>query len=379
LTAKLPKSVVFRPFHWTGGNSFKARGSAADDLENYLIEGISAYPDANHAIIAHSHGGNIALVALNNPVLRQRINSLVCLSTPFISVAPSSLVSALEGISPIDNAVKMFGWVFLSLLVIVSLLSLLLEHSNRVSLILANLLWIVALYGVIRLSRSLTHNGSIRLLNSRRLLLAKFSVPSCDDINLLVIRPAGDEASSVLISFQFLHWIIAKIRHLIFHAAENTLEVRKSVENFGKRHPIIAAAVPIGCSVVYTVHMARIKEAPDEIGLCIFVGCLFAIVALILLKPFCDVVAIALVLGFTAASAVCLPFLTIALMVTVMPLGLSDVIGLSVMQVTIEASPPGAAFIVQLPPSDAPGLMHSTTYENQSAIYWTAKMGCGIW
>jgi hypothetical protein len=119
--------------------------------------------------------------------------------------------------------------------------------------------------------------------------------------------------------------------------------------------------------------MARIKEAPDEIGLCIFVGCLFAIVALILLKPFCDVVAIALVLGFTAASAVCLPFLTIALMVTVMPLGLSDVIGLSVMQVTIEASPPGAAFIVQLPPSDAPGLMHSTTYENQSAIYWTAK------
>ena len=79
--------VFFRTFYWSGQNSFAARETAAENIRTFLREGIEIFPYANHAIIAHRHGGNIALKALDDDVIRSRVSTVICLSTPFLTVA----------------------------------------------------------------------------------------------------------------------------------------------------------------------------------------------------------------------------------------------------------------------------------------------------
>ena len=75
---------TLRRFQWSGHNSHRARLRAARDLTGQLRETIAEFPDAEHHLIAHSHGGNVVLYALRDPVLSDRIASVVTLATPFI-------------------------------------------------------------------------------------------------------------------------------------------------------------------------------------------------------------------------------------------------------------------------------------------------------
>jgi hypothetical protein len=84
-------SVTFRTFRWSGRNNFKARRLAAERLQEYLSDAIKSHPTAKHAIVAHSHGGNVALYALRNDNLKSHIDAVVCLSTPFLHVRPRPL------------------------------------------------------------------------------------------------------------------------------------------------------------------------------------------------------------------------------------------------------------------------------------------------
>jgi hypothetical protein len=74
-----------RAFHWSGANSVQARDCAARELSKRLTEDLQD-PDANAVIIAHSHGGNVALRALQrlDPVAGKI--KLVTLATPFLRV-----------------------------------------------------------------------------------------------------------------------------------------------------------------------------------------------------------------------------------------------------------------------------------------------------
>jgi hypothetical protein len=75
-----------RPFLWSGANSVNARACAARELSDQLAQDLQGDPDAKAVIIAHSHGGNVALRAL------QHLNSMagkikvVTLATPFLRV-----------------------------------------------------------------------------------------------------------------------------------------------------------------------------------------------------------------------------------------------------------------------------------------------------
>ena len=50
-------------FQWSGRNSFRARSRAADQLRLRLEENASRRPGLRQIVIAHSHGGNVALLA----------------------------------------------------------------------------------------------------------------------------------------------------------------------------------------------------------------------------------------------------------------------------------------------------------------------------
>ncbi|HTG02951.1 MAG TPA: hypothetical protein VK635_02665, partial [Bradyrhizobium sp.] len=79
-------------------NSIFARDATAHVLAEYLLAEHSEHPQATQLIIAHSHGGNIALRALH--LLQQRDSSQLCggdsaiplvvtLATPFVEVHPA--------------------------------------------------------------------------------------------------------------------------------------------------------------------------------------------------------------------------------------------------------------------------------------------------
>jgi hypothetical protein len=81
----------FRSVAWSGANSISARDNTAHILAEHLSVEHTAHPEATQLIIAHSHGGNIALRALHH--LQNSLHSadtadplVVTLATPFIEI-----------------------------------------------------------------------------------------------------------------------------------------------------------------------------------------------------------------------------------------------------------------------------------------------------
>jgi hypothetical protein len=86
-------AATFRIFQWSGGNSLRDRARAADELSSLLA---SDPDDANSIVIAHSHGGNIALLAVLKLGSQGATIHLVTLATPFIRVFPTRRRPYLE-------------------------------------------------------------------------------------------------------------------------------------------------------------------------------------------------------------------------------------------------------------------------------------------
>lgn len=92
-----PVNADIAAFGWSGRNTVRARREGARGLEAYLSARVAAEPEAEHYVIAHSHGGNVALLALRDPALASRVSGVVCLSTPFLvtrwrDLGPSGLL-----------------------------------------------------------------------------------------------------------------------------------------------------------------------------------------------------------------------------------------------------------------------------------------------
>jgi len=86
LTAALSKhglSVQISPFNWSGANSVRARDNAARMLSEHLRTKQSEHPGCKQVVIAHSHGGNVALRALDG--IGDQI-FLITIATPFVEL-----------------------------------------------------------------------------------------------------------------------------------------------------------------------------------------------------------------------------------------------------------------------------------------------------
>jgi hypothetical protein len=86
LHARLGGRIRWHRFPWSGRNSHHARAIAAGRLRACLKARLAENPTARHLVIAHSHGGNVALdgARRRSPRAASRV---ACLATPFIVVS----------------------------------------------------------------------------------------------------------------------------------------------------------------------------------------------------------------------------------------------------------------------------------------------------
>ena len=74
-----------RPFCWSGANSIFARDEAAQKLARVLKDDLKS-SNAAPIVIAHSHGGNVALRAMTHLGADTSRVRIVTLATPFLRV-----------------------------------------------------------------------------------------------------------------------------------------------------------------------------------------------------------------------------------------------------------------------------------------------------
>lgn len=83
------------PFSWSGSNDHSAREQGAVDLENW----VASHPATSLDVIAHSHGGNVCLLASRNGL---KIRKLINLGTPI-------RLEYLPGLNNIDTLHNVFS------------------------------------------------------------------------------------------------------------------------------------------------------------------------------------------------------------------------------------------------------------------------------
>jgi hypothetical protein len=90
--------IEFEHFDWTGRNTNAARRSAAEGLSRRLAEVHRRAPSTPHFLLAHSHGGNVALYALGlaTPEVRASVAGVITLGTSFIVAVRREIEAAVE-------------------------------------------------------------------------------------------------------------------------------------------------------------------------------------------------------------------------------------------------------------------------------------------
>lgn len=84
MAARLGDRVSFEAFIWSGHNSMKARREAAAALHARLQALRKSSPGSKQLVVAHSHGGNVALQAIAQLDSRASILGVATLATPFL-------------------------------------------------------------------------------------------------------------------------------------------------------------------------------------------------------------------------------------------------------------------------------------------------------
>lgn len=88
LRSVLGEETEVRAFRWSGGNSLGARMRAALALRKEIGKAEPTDRQVVTVLLGHSHGGNVALVALNDPDVARRVSGVACLGTPFAIPEP---------------------------------------------------------------------------------------------------------------------------------------------------------------------------------------------------------------------------------------------------------------------------------------------------
>jgi len=382
LTKSFGESVIFRPYSWSGGNSFGARSSAAEGLRTFLKEGLKDYPESRQLVVAHSHGGNIVLYALRDKELAQSIDSVVFLSTPFIIAQPRQF-------GPNSKLVTELAVVMVSLLA-----------GLAVGITLATVLNAAASYWAIvfLIVTALVAWAAWKMLNMLGGLWNKYATAWAEDVKvvppdsntkLLVIRPTGDEVADVMASVHLSFGVMTWAWKILALIAIAPLKCAGSIDDWASKHWHRRLAVGIflwGITMSWVHYQYPTAEHYRIALFGIGLGCSLLMAAIFgrdteLLKAVGFLsVAVIVPLGFVFASLLVLLSLA-PMMLFNLNRSLRDwkwflAVGVFLGPIDVSGEPllPGADCKQwQLPPDDVSGLRHSSTYQNPLAIEQIVK------
>ncbi len=101
ITDSLNGSVVcFDPFEWSGKNSHKARKRAGQDLADKLKQSPACESEIEHVVLAHSHGGNVLLHALEDEKAASVVSKAILLGVPYFHIQERKIDLFLENLTP---------------------------------------------------------------------------------------------------------------------------------------------------------------------------------------------------------------------------------------------------------------------------------------
>lgn len=194
------------PPPWGASNFFgkvfdltnKARLNGAERLKKHILD----QPLGNqqkHILLTHSHGGNVAMYALQDLDVRQRVDGLICMATPFLyprqrplSIATLVLSIVIMMLGMVQFVAKMdllnggaMAWSIAVALMMVA------------AVVPTFLVWVVAKE---RYKRRILGDAQL----DDHIEQLSYQDPQ---VPILLIRSSGDEASGLLRGAQFVNWL----------------------------------------------------------------------------------------------------------------------------------------------------------------------------
>lgn len=347
LVTTLPDTVI-RPFSWTGKNSVAARHRATDALRGHLRGVLAEYPEARHFVIAHSHGGNIALYALRDIELARQIQRVICLGTPFFHVRRRRPPRPQERLAV---GFGLLGGCVLPLMSIVTWLWFALVGPEHVFVFL-----LLALSSQVLLFLT-PRSQPVRAVGARWREWAErvhgaCTFPTLPAAKLLIIRTSADEPSAALASAQFISWFVRRA----WQSAASRFE----------RMSVLRMFAIFGGGIIAAIFLVGVEGVGGPLG-ALSEG-LFVLWMLVMLWHFLP--------GWVSFAV--LPFL----LLWSTPLaffGWELVLASPLMDVSVEPTPPGQFSVSHFAPTEQPpsadaesrgpdGLLHSSSYEDPRAL-----------
>lgn len=359
LQAELDGPVAIERCQWSGGNSAAARAAAAARLADQLRAQADRDPNERRFVVAHSHGGNVAMYALRDAALAAQVAGLACLATPFLVARRRDLGS--KGVTNILAAV------FLTVLLVHQLLiePRLSPWLGEYGAVAINFLMLWTLGVALLLAYKRWDAWVERLLDSLR--LAELPSPK-----LLLLRTTGDEASALLLFFQFVSMLAVRLFHTLqtLHARAEQRFALWSQHKLALVGMLVAGFAGSGAAVM--AWLALDPSLASGTGLVALVA-ITAVHAMLLLLLLGQAEAAAIFFRFAATLAVLPAALILAL--CMLPIDWRVAVANLLVDVTAETAPPGAWTLRQFVPlasdargGQAPGLAHSAIYEDERAI-----------
>jgi len=207
LAQQFTSDVEFNvPPPWGSLSAFKilwdltntARLNGAKKLEQDILSK-PKNSDEKHFLVAHSHGGNVAMYALQNPEVQQRVDGLICMATPFLypRLRPLSILSLLLSLAiMLVGAVQLIGKMQLFERGVLA------WSAGSFMLVIAVAVPAYLIYVICRERYQRVIKGDPEL--EEHVTRLSFKDPK---IPILLIRNSGDEASGLLRGTQFLNWV----------------------------------------------------------------------------------------------------------------------------------------------------------------------------
>jgi pimeloyl-ACP methyl ester carboxylesterase len=192
-----------------------SRDTASRQLAVALHASLEQWPAARHYVVGHSHGGGVALKALQRDAgLADRVAGVVTIATPFLSVRPLRLA----GGPPLESLRLL--WLLTLNAICLSLLSLpffLIETKDGAPTLLIRVFsWLLAPGLVLSgfASAWLSDRLARWMIAVGERARAWFDCRPAAGMPLLVVRSTADEASLALAVAHLASWLIRRVWHV---------------------------------------------------------------------------------------------------------------------------------------------------------------------